>query len=214
MACSTRGGLAHQNDLAWGKLKTVDVIQEYILCLHFMFLHITFSGIQVRWVRHELERWYYPSAQNLLKYSAWCTKNMNATGNFVQVMLSGRIITVSVEYFGGKSNIFWCWAMLTHSPSEAKKQVQFNKIFRERIYQHCSPKWQTSKVKVCIKHRRCRGVCQAIFFLLLVFKAGNEWTTLLQHWLANFAVTILSVSVTKAYTAGGIVLFHQHSQMA
>jgi len=24
--------------------------------------------------RHERERWYYPSAQNLLKYSAWCTQ--------------------------------------------------------------------------------------------------------------------------------------------
>ena len=57
-------------------------------------------------------------------------------------------------------------------------------------------------------------VLQCWKFLLLVFKVGNEWTTQLKRWLANFAVTILSVSVTKAYTAAGMVLFHQHSQMA
>ena len=65
-------------------------------------------------------------SSNLLKYSAWCTKNMNATRNFVQVMLSGRIITASVECFGGKSKIFWYWAMSTHSPR--KQRSKFNSI--------------------------------------------------------------------------------------
>ena len=78
------------------------------LCLYFMFLHTTFfwhSGEvgEALQKRHNRGRWYHPSAETCSNILRDVHKNVNATGNFVQVMLSGRIVTASIEYSGGKS---------------------------------------------------------------------------------------------------------------
>lgn len=131
-----------KNDLAGGKLKTIDVIQEYILCLHFMFLHITSSGIQVMWVRLYRKGTTVEGGTILqLKTCSNILRDVHKKRECYWKFCPSDAVWLHHHSF---SRIFW-WQiqnilMLSNVDSltkEAKKKVQFksiNKIFRERIY--------------------------------------------------------------------------------